>query len=1086
MAAIEKQGLLQYSTADQIMGFAHNKVLIVGGKHLVQVDFVHTPGSKPSPSANNQNTFSDGQKVPPLQRVVYDELWPGIRLTYESTHRGIAESSWELRPGSDPQDILLHYNAPVDIDVDGSLRIRYETGWMRVSSPVAWQEIKGRRIPVKVAFTKKSSSPVKKEKKELIGFRLGAYNHSYPLTIDPILEWNTFLGAAGQDYGKGIALDRAGFVYVVGGSEENWGSPVHAHSAGGYWQGFIAKLKVSDGSLVWNTFMEGGDAPSSIAVDRSGGVYVAGTAYKTWGTPVSPFTGCQVAFVLKLTPADGTPLWHTFLGRNDMLDTRSDFGLDIAVDSAGGVYMAGKSYETWDSSATAVNQAIAVKLKASDGTLVWSTFLGGTESVAYGITVDGTGGIYVCGLSSQSWGTPKRSFSGPQDAFAARLNDTTGALEWNTFLGTTSSYDSGAGIVAGSGGKVYVTGSSWGTWGSPVNAHAGGTGTDIYAASLKATDGSLVWNTFLGGTYDDSGNRLTVDDSGNLYLIGSTYNPAWGNPVGGLRGEVDAVVIKLNAASGALAWNYYLGGNDYDFGNDVAVDDAGNVFAVGDTLYYQWGTPVRIYSGDDDAFVARINDQPIGIYGSKWNDQIPDGEWGPGEPGLGNWTIELYDNTGATLITSTTTDANGAYGFESVGGVPLDAGYYVVKEVKQQGWTQTYPLGDGTHYVYYDGSHPTKNINFGNTDQKLPAPGIHGFKWNDLNGNGQWDKAANPAEKGIPGWEIKLLDFELKTVVATTRTDQSGAYSFTKLDDGSPLGENVYEVTETQQPGWKQTARTGPPIVNYLPGKIVTGINFGNRKFGISGFKWNDVNGNGVWDNVIDVGKEPPLANWQITLRDSTGKNILATTKTDARGAYIFYQTKDGTPLATGTYIVSETPQSGWTQTFPSGNGTHSVTYRQAELVENINFGNHNTPPPTAEISGFEWNDLNGNATWDRVIDVNWEPPLQLWEITLLDGSGKRVNSVYTDGTGAYSFSLTEKGQPLPAGKYTVRETLQSGWRQTFPTGKVHQISYDGIHSIRGLNFGNINEKKHIALPWLMFLLQSDQRRRPTTRWVLP
>ena len=93
--------------------------------------------------------------------------------------------------------------------------------------------------------------------------------------------------------------------------------------------------------------------------------------------------------------------------------------------------------------------------------------------------------------------------------------DANGALLWNTFLGG-SDLDWGADIAL-EGENVYVGGSSEGTWGTPVNPHVGL--RDIFVARLNSS-GALAWNTFLGRSYGDFGQGITLDGSSNVYVVG--------------------------------------------------------------------------------------------------------------------------------------------------------------------------------------------------------------------------------------------------------------------------------------------------------------------------------------------------------------------------------------------------------------------------------------------------------------------------------------------------------------------------------------------------------------------------------------
>ena len=595
--------LLQFTAGGHVLGFASDSVYVATGSHALHVEFVGAQDV--SPHADGSGEAQQG-KAAALSHVSYVGLWEGITLSYDAAAGGIAESTYVLDPGADPGQIRLQYNVPVEIDEAGELVMSFETGQMKESAPVAWQDVDGRRLAVDVSYCRTGDQQV--------SFALGEYNPAYTLTIDPTLTWTTFLGGSGDEWGLAIAVDDSGNVYVGGRSNATWGSPVRAYSPGGPWglDAFAAKL-ASDGSLTWNTFLGGSghDIGHAIAVDDTGNVYVAGDSNATWGSPVrahSEVRNGEDAFTAKLA-SDGALLWNTFLGSGSHGGT----GRAIAVDGSGNVYVAGSSTSTWGEPVrdfSGHGDAFAAKL-ADDGSLIWNTFLGGEHpggTTGHAIAVDGSGNVYVGGRSSATWGSPVRAYSGnghpgDGDAFAAKVASN-GSLTWNTFLGGSSAkgWDYGLAIAVDGSGNVYVTGWSPATWGSPVRAHSeGADGFDAFAAKL-ASDGSLTWNTFLGGDSNDYGFAIAVDGSGNVYVGG--YSAAtWGEPVRAYSGDGDACAAKL-ASDGSLTWNTFLGGDWSDRANAIAVDGSGNVYVAGDSSG-TWDS----YTPSSDAFAAKLTNE---------------------------------------------------------------------------------------------------------------------------------------------------------------------------------------------------------------------------------------------------------------------------------------------------------------------------------------------------------------------------------------------------------------------------------------------------------------------------------------------
>jgi hypothetical protein len=602
--------LRQYTAGGHVLGFRPGGVIIASGSHALRVEFVNARPVSPVEEGTSSGLAKGQGHAPELGKVTYRNLWDGVTAVFEKTESGVVKSTYSIEPGeaeaSQPVDeIRLRYNVPVKIDRSGDLLLSFGTGEMRETRPVAWQEVLGRRVALETTFRLLGEREV--------GFKVGAYDPRYPLVIDPALSWNTFLGGWNNDEGRGIAVDASGNSYVTGRSYASWGSPIRAFTNPGtaYYDAFVAKLD-TNGALQWNTFLGGSnyDIGWGIAVDASGNSYVTGDSYASWGSPVRPFVvgigGQTDAFVAKLA-ANGALQWNTFLGESD-----SDRGNGIAADTTGNCYVTGYSETTWGSPLlpfAGFYDAFVAKLD-TNGALQWNTFLGGSDADSgLGIAVDTSGNSYVTGDSCTTWGDdPIRDYTPgeyyPDDGFVAKLN-TNGTLQWNTFLGG-SGKDIGEGIAVDTSGNSYVTGMSDATWGdNPVNAFVAG--YDAFVAKLDTT-GTMQWHTFLGGSSHERGYGIAVNANGNSYVTGDS-RATWGSPLLPFAGGLyDAFVAKLGA-NGALQWNTFLGGNQEDHGYGIDVDTSGNSYVTG-LSYASWGSPIRAFTnpntGYDNAFVAKI------------------------------------------------------------------------------------------------------------------------------------------------------------------------------------------------------------------------------------------------------------------------------------------------------------------------------------------------------------------------------------------------------------------------------------------------------------------------------------------------
>src|SRR6185436_1526622 len=115
---------------------------------------------------------------------------------------------------------------------------------------------------------------------------------------------------------------------------------------------------------------------------------------------------------------------------------------------------------------------------------------------------------------------------------------------------------------------------------------------DAFVTKINPAGSAFVYSSYLGGSANESGGAITVDSSGNAYVVGQTLSsnfptvnplqPAYGGGnTGGTFG--DAFLTKVNPAGSALVYSTYLGGSSSDAANGVKVDAAGNAYLVGGT-----------------------------------------------------------------------------------------------------------------------------------------------------------------------------------------------------------------------------------------------------------------------------------------------------------------------------------------------------------------------------------------------------------------------------------------------------------------------------------------------------------------------
>jgi uncharacterized repeat protein (TIGR01451 family) len=388
----------------------------------------------------------------------------------------------------------------------------------------------------------------------------------------------------------------------------------------------------------------------------------------------------------------------------------------------------------------------------------------------------------------------------------------------------------------------------------------------------------------------------------------------------------------------------------------------------------------------------------------KFSDLDGDGIQDPNEPLLPGWVFNVTDQNNNPVGTITTTPP----GTPPACLTAAAPGTYTVTEQVQSGWMPTTP--NPQTVTVQPGQ--TVNVTFGNQGKAE----ICIFKFSDLDGDGK----QGPNEPPLAGWQFTVSPAPLPPTTSPVTTGPQGSICFGVAAPGT------YTITEQVQSGWTVTT-PNPQTVTVTPGQLVN-VFFGNRPQPgeICVVKFEDLDGDGVRDT-----NEPLLAGWQFTVTDASNTPVGTITTGQTQPTCL-------KSVAPGTYTVTETVQSGWTVTTPNPQ-TVTVAPATSSVVE---FGNKRV---TYQICGIKWNDLDG----DGVKDPN-EPGLPGWTINMVfqTPGGPLDVQTTTDANGQYCFT------GLAPGTYTISETLQSGWIQTFPPSPgTYTVTVPP--SAMNINFGN-------------------------------
>ena len=589
-------------------------------------------------------------------KVRFAGVYPGVDLIYYG-NQGHLEYDFVLAPGAKPMAIGVRFEGAqkLQLDAQGTLQIQSHGRQLAFEHPAAYQMDGERRTLVPASYRLAGRT---------VHFKLGVYDHSKPLIIDPVLSYLSYLGGSGADIvgnggignnvnpGQAAALDSAGNLYVTGStSSANFpqtgglAAPPAKYSAGTVFWAFVTKVAPDATSLVYSTYIGGSfsDTSNAIAVDSSGSAYITGNtsssdfpvtagAYQSVCNPAGntssgEYANCEgspsatngnfgsSAFVAKLNPSGNALAYATFLGRGTT-------GYAIAVDGSGLAYVAGNSLGTlcagapiWNCFPTTAGALLADQRSGDDNTcaflsvfnpagsaLVYSTLYGDKNQNGLSGNTHSVDPAYGTAVAVD----PAGNFYLGGFSNSGFLPTTTGA-----FQSVSAPLDANGNLLANRGFLVKF---------SPVAATGTTPPTPLYATYVGglgvANGGAQNVSDFVTG--------IAVDSAGDAYVYGSTNDNGFPVTSGayqttcGLGGSLNcanaAFVAKLNPNGSSLLAATYFGdstgsGDGIAAAGPIVLDSTGNVYIAGQASpFVAQVNPIQTTpNGPALAFIAKFD-----------------------------------------------------------------------------------------------------------------------------------------------------------------------------------------------------------------------------------------------------------------------------------------------------------------------------------------------------------------------------------------------------------------------------------------------------------------------------------------------
>jgi gliding motility-associated-like protein len=531
-------------------------------QHIVQVKFLKSQefqGVYVKGKTNHYQNYLIGKDstrwasdVHGYTQVIRKGLYPDIDLTL--LNEGLKhEYGFIVHPGGNPENIQLQYKGQSSISLNrrGWLVLKTPLGTVSEEQLMAYQEKNGERISVDCSY---------KIEGDNVSLKLGNYDKSVPLIIDPTLVFATYNGAFSDNFGMTATYGQNGEAY-------------------------------SGGMVYGNAF----PIPNPSAYDPAGNFSAIGGNY-----------GITDVFITKYNPTGTALLWSTFLGGGDMVQG-TETANSMICDSLNNILIFGAT-----SSIDFPTTAGAVQSNHAGGVANANFLFNGVYFLTQGTD------LFVSKISSNGQNLLASTYLGGtgNDGVNYKIN----SLPYNSVAAydslTTNYGDQFRGEISlDQSGNVLVASCTRSLNFPTQNAFqpnlAGGQDGVIFRMNPGLT--SLQFSSYLGGTQNDACYSVKVDTLNNILTCGGTSSSNFPGTVGGLwanyqGGKTDGFVIRLNPSGTSITAGSYLGRTQYDQTFFVEVDRDNNVFVLGQSeggIFPTWNAPYT--NSNSSQFVIKMS-----------------------------------------------------------------------------------------------------------------------------------------------------------------------------------------------------------------------------------------------------------------------------------------------------------------------------------------------------------------------------------------------------------------------------------------------------------------------------------------------